>query len=171
MPLGAKWRRSIFRCQFRIAALVKHVQSSIVAASVHSSKLPSAALFVEGFSSEKVRHLLNNLCQFPKGRYLEVGCWKGSTFIAALYGNEKQVECAISIDNWSELGGPSFDFRTNCAIWLTNVPYKFHSFDCFAIDPKRFITDKINVYFYDGAHPEEDKKNAFTHFNDVLDDV
>ena len=46
-------------------------------------------------ASGKVRHLLNNLAA---RRYLEVGVWKGATFVAACYG--RRLESATAIDNF-----------------------------------------------------------------------
>ena len=43
---------------------------------------------IEGFSSDRVRHFLNNLCSYEDTKYLEVGVYKGSTFCAAIQNND-----------------------------------------------------------------------------------
>ena len=64
------------------------------------SKIPinSGVLQVEGMSTPKIRHLLNNINRWGRN-YLEIGSHKGSTFVSSLYGNEKR---GWSIDNYSE---------------------------------------------------------------------
>jgi len=68
--------------------LIKHVQFSIGAAEKGLSNLNENILNIHGMSSAKNRHFLNNICNFPYVNYLEIGCWKGSTFISALYENQ-----------------------------------------------------------------------------------
>ena len=41
----------------------------------------------EGFTSNRVRHFLNNLCSESPTVYLELGCYTGSTFYAATHKN------------------------------------------------------------------------------------
>ena len=53
-------------------------------------------------SDARVRHLLSNLCSAQGARYLEVGCWRGSTLTAALAGNELRVDLAVGVDKWGE---------------------------------------------------------------------
>ena len=54
---------------------------------------------VIGLSSNKVRHLLNNLCDAGTV-YADVGCYMGSTLFAALMGN--QAVKAYAIDDFGE---------------------------------------------------------------------
>jgi hypothetical protein len=42
--------------------------------------------------------------------------------------------------------------------------------DCFTV-PLSHFNNRVQVYFYDGRHEEEDQFKAFTYFNDILDDV
>ena len=70
-------------------------------------------LQLQGMSSRKVRHLLNNLCGMLGAEagddggcaYLEVGTYLGSTLLAALWGNGAVLRSAVAIDNFSEFGG------------------------------------------------------------------
>ena len=64
---------------------VKWAQLSIENAEKGISHLNKGALMVDGMSSTKSRHLLNNLCAFPEAVYFEIGSWKGSTIIAASF--------------------------------------------------------------------------------------
>lgn len=128
---------------------------------------------IEGMSSSKVRHLLNNLCTLPHARYLEIGTWKGSTFIAALANNQTTVEYAVGMDDWSEFGGPKADFERNLNQFLPSNSYRYeiYSQDCFAIQPSSIIKAPINLYLYDGNHSAVSQEMAFTHYDEVLDDV
>ncbi len=157
--------------------MIEHVKTSIARAEMGLSKLTPEALQVPGMSSPKVRHLLNNLCSLPGTSYLEIGCWKGSTLVAALTGNPMH---AFAFDNWSEFllegESPRKDFFQNVAPFLQSGSLKFFEADCFAIDrPAQFFAHEklqspINIYFYDGSHLLSNQKKAFTFFNAVFDD-
>ena len=126
---------------------------------------------MDGYSSEKVRHLLNNLCSRENTRYFEIGTWKGSTFISALFGNQKTIKDAVAIDDWSEFGGPEKDFRAHCAHFLSKVKYRFYAEDCFSIEPKDFFSVPINLFFYDGNNSAEHHEKAFTYYDEIFADV
>lgn len=150
---------------------VQRVLEAIDAASLPRMDQEAPYLSIPGMSSPKNRHFLNTLCAYPETRYLEIGCWKGSTFVSALYHNGAFVTSAIGIDNWSEFGGPAKEFCNNCAAYLADVPYVFYSADCFSLVPEKLTEEKINVYFYDGGHKEKEQKMAFVHFDAILDDL
>ncbi len=69
-------------------------------AAVHGqSRLPPRLFEVEGFSGRKFRMFLNNLCaKVDRPRYLEIGVFKGGSFLPAIYGN---AMAATALDNWS----------------------------------------------------------------------
>lgn len=150
---------------------IKKVQCSISDAWHEISNLPPDILKIPGMSSSKNRHFLNNLCSSPNTHYLEIGCWMGSTFISALFKNNSTLSSATAIDNWTEFGGPYLQFQSNCKQFISDIPYNFHSHDCFSIDPEKFIRNKINVYFYDGGHTRQDQANAFLFYNNIFEDV
>lgn len=149
-------------------SLIGHVVTSIKKADLGISKLNGEILALEGMSSNKVRHFLNNICSLQNGRYLEIGVWKGSTFVSALYKNN--LVDAIAIDNWSEFAGPKQAFQNNLAKFLPATPHTFYESDCFRFDLKN-IKNKINIYFFDGAHTQEDQRLAFTYYNEILDNT
>lgn len=151
--------------------LIQHVQQSIVMAENCTSKISTGVLNVQGMSSPKVRHFLNNLCSMSNTHYLEVGSWLGSTWISALYENQNYLSSATAIDNWSEEFGSSHEkFKQNCDDFLKNVSYRMISKDCFTIDLKIF-SQPINIYFYDGNHSFDSQESAFTYFDPILDDL
>jgi len=98
--------------------------------------------------------------------YLEIGVWKGSTFISSLYKNEHVK--AYCIDNWSEFDSNKEIFLNNCSLYdIKN--FNYFNDDCFKFDKKN-IKDKINIYFYDGNHTENSQYKAIEYYYDVLSD-
>ncbi len=151
--------------------LIKHVEKSLDQAYNASSKLTAQALDIQGMSSAKVRHFLNNLCSLPNTHYLEIGVWHGSTWISALLGNEATISSAVAIDNWSQFAENGTEFLSNCHRFLPNFPFKFYSADCFSLNANSTCKSPVSIYFFDGEHSELAHELAFTHYNSVLDDL
>jgi len=149
--------------------LIQHVCNSIEYARQEVSKLTQPLLEIHGMSSRKVRHLLNNLCTLKDGTYLEIGCFKGSTLLSAIYQNQGTLKDVVAIDNWLEFGGPKAAFMHNVTQYATQ-PIRFYEADCFSVNLKTFY-HPINLYFYDGRHREVDQKAAFTYFDPIFDDI
>lgn len=139
---------------------VERVTRAIAAAERRESKLPRAALEMPGMSSGKVRHLLNNLAAW---RYLEVGVWKGSTFVAACFGH--RLESATAIDDFSgfqtEPGGAA-RFLANVSPLLGEQPVSLHEKSFFDLSPDE-VPQQVDVFFYDGDHRAESQRRAMTH--------
>lgn len=151
-------------------ALIDHVQSSIELAEEGHSQLSNEILQLTGMSSPKVRHLLNNLARRPDTHYLEIGLWAGSTFVSALYSNGNTT-LGVGIDNWSQFGGPYQMCMDRCAQFLEPGSYEVFSRDCFGIDPAKYVKVPANLYFFDGDHSQESQRQAFTHYDSVLDQL
>jgi len=142
----------------------EHIDQCISKAELGESKLTPDALGITGWSSPKIKHFLNNLCSLQGINYLEIGCWRGSTFVSALFGNN--VANAFGIDNFSEFDGHEA-FQNNCKSFsLQN--YSFINKDCFTVDLSTL--PKFDIYFYDGCHAEEAQEKALTYFDPVLKD-
>ena len=153
------------------AQLQAHVQRCIELAEQGTSKLDLAAFKARGFTSPKVRHLLNNLGSLPGLAYLEVGVHRGATFVATGYKNA--LTSATAVDNWSEFaedGRVKEEFLRNCATLLEPGSYRFLEQDCFTI-ARQQIPSPINFYLYDGEHSHAAQRQALTHFYPMLDDV
>ena len=141
----------------------EYIESCIAEASANQSKCSSEILALEGMSSAKVRHLLNNICSGVGTCYLEVGIWKGATFCAANYGNSIE---AVAVDNFSQFGGTREQFLKNFQATIGGVP------DLHDIDFRGFPTRedrRFNVFFYDGNHSHEDQRAAITRFTPSLE--
>jgi hypothetical protein len=153
------------------AVLQLHVDTSIELAERLTSKLDRAAFRARGFTSPKVRHLLNNLGGLEGLDYLEVGVHRGATFVASNYKNT--LASATAVDNWSEFaedGTVKAEFLQNCATLLAPESYRFLEQDCFTVTREQFRAP-INFYLYDGEHSFEAQRRALTHFYAMLDDV
>lgn len=149
--------------------LIDHYISSKSKSDLHQSKITNEILAMEGMTSAKTRHFYNNILDFKipgrKLKYLEIGTWKGSSLISALYGNNNTE--AICIDDWSEFEGPRIQFFQNCLKFLNpSYDLKIIEQDCFKVN----IEDKFDVYMYDGHHSHEAQSKAITHFSKNLND-
>lgn len=77
---------------------IKHIEDSIHWAELEVSKLTLDIINIQGITSNKIKCLLNNICNIDGTHYLEIGVFRGSTFCSAIYGNDIK---ATGIDNWS----------------------------------------------------------------------
>lgn len=141
------------------------IDSAITMAENKQSKLDDTVFRIGGFTSDRIRHLMNNLGWISK-KYLEVGCHRGSTLIASFYNNNLQC---VAFDNFSEFedGTVETELRNNIRDFKGNV-YLYKA-DCFTTELQPEHTG-FDLYLYDGAHDIEAQKKAFTHFKDVLAD-
>lgn len=155
-----------------IKKLIKRVEDAIAAAETGKTKLTEAELTLDGMSSKKNRILLNELVT-EDDNYLEIGVFKGSTFVAALFGNNPKY--AVAIDNFSQFDPQS----TNLDTFKSEVSKRgFQNFtllnaDCFNI-PKHLedyvLNRNFTVYFYDGDHKERDQYLALYYYYMTLAD-
>jgi len=135
--------------------MIKHVKNSFTM----KSKLTPEILSLHGMSTPKIRHLLNNLVSMPGSRYLEVGLYKGATFISALYGNSPDYACGVD-DGWKKT-----DLTDNTNKYIDTG---FDIFWCDAFEAKP--EGGINIYLYDASHTKEAQINALDYYYDYLAD-
>jgi hypothetical protein len=153
--------------KFNLEQLINHVNQSVDNANNNISKLTNDILDMDGMSGNKTRHLYNNLCSLDGANYLEIGTWKGSSFISASYGNNAN---SIVIDNWSEFNGPFDEFISNVNRFCPEVKYNFIEKDCFKVtdDEIKSIYDSIDIYLFDGAHDYESQRKAMTYYKHLF---
>jgi hypothetical protein len=120
-------------------------------------KVSAAVLQMEGMSGRNYRLFINNLIgSLPDARYLEIGCWAGSTACAALDGNRVKALC---IDNWTEFGGPKDTFFANIHVTQTPfIEFAFLESDFRQVDFRAI--GKFNCYLFDGPHERQDQYDA-----------
>lgn len=140
-----------------------NIVSAIQAANKNSSKIDSYLMKeLQGLSSPKVRHLLNNLAAQAKS-YLEIGCYLGGTLRAALHSNEHLY--AVAVDNFCMKPQTRQNFFDNTSM----LKFEFFEQDSFTVDLSK-ITQPIELYFYDGDHSFEATQKAIEYYYDVLAD-
>lgn len=139
---------------------------SVKLANLGYSKLTDNVLQLPGYSGYSVKHFLNNICSYPDTNYLEIGTWKGSTFVSAMYRN--CLKNSSVIDNWSQFGNVRDLFLLHSKEYV-HLAYNLFEFDCFEFDLS-LLDYKVNVYFYDGDHTLEAQYKAFTYFDSVFAD-
>lgn len=144
------------------------------------SKLTEECLKIGGFTSPRIRHLMNNLGAISTN-YLECGVHRGSTFIAANYGNDMY---GVAIDNFSEFedGTVQKELIENLRM-LKDDSYNLIVENCFSqglLEGVCFNADtgksiylipkNIDLYLYDSAHDYESQKKSVIHFYENLAD-
>ena len=144
----------------------EHIDKSFENAENHVSKIDQGIIRMDGMTGKKTRHFYNNLLNIPDARYLEIGTWKGSSVCSAMCNNKATVVC---IDNWSEFGGPKYEFLRNFDMYKGENNATFIESDCFTVDTSKL--PKFNIYMYDGNHLEESHYKALLHYYDCLDDI
>jgi hypothetical protein len=133
------------------------------------SNLDDHVFSIEGFSGKSFKHFLNNLLFEANGMsYLEIGVWKGSTTIAALYKNTEKLKYHL-IDNFSEFGGPKNEFENNFQMYLNRESNVIDN-DCFKVDKQKYKIKNIDIYFYDGPHEEHEHFNALKYYHECMND-
>lgn len=144
---------------------VLRAQKAVEDALLHQSNFVEEGYDVPGLSSNKVRHLLNNLCKSLDGEsviYADLGCYVGSTLWAAMMGNDVK---AYAIDNfsqeniaparddiaWEPIDDPIATFQENGKKYMGSNAVLFKDQDIFTINE---LNDKYppEVIFYDADH-------------------
>ena len=209
-----KWREKIKTCKFdcwdcnyceavveahmKKSELIMHPQVETCIEAFNNSgkylsnhrtydpKDPSAYYNVEGLTSPRVRHFLNNLCSQEGAVYLEVGVYAGSTFCAAVQNND--MVAAYANDNWSQ---PNLQpARDDMDLTLENVTVdtfvknlqenittdsldfdiKVLNGDSSQLGKKDFEQD-VNVIFYDGDNDQLKMIEFYTQMLTFTQDV
>ena len=148
---------------FKLEELITHSKQSFEKSNNNISKLNFEILQIDGMSGIKTRHLYNNICSLTKSNYLEIGTYKGSSFVSAIYQNDLNP---LGIDNWSEFKGPKEEFFKNIKTHCPSNKFNFiekNSFDVTEDDLKKYM-NSIDIYLYDGCHDEISHEKAITHF-------
>lgn len=120
--------------------------------------MPESAYDIEGMSGSSFRTFLNLVLGLVQpAKYLEIGSWKGSTAVAALWQNDCTAVC---IDNWSEFGGPKSEFLQSLESFSVAGRVRTIEADFKTVDYSEI--GEIDAYFYDGPHEQDD------HYDGIL---
>jgi hypothetical protein len=154
-----------------------HLLNCIDKAERFKSKLIDEIFRLEGMTGINTKHFYNNVLELENTRYLEIGCYKGSSTCSAMYQNSANITC---IDSWhdfklNELHNgvdktqPINEFVTNITKYRGENVLTFHNEDCFEIDVNKL--GKFNVYLYDGEHSYDSQYKALTYYINNMDDT
>ena len=151
----------------RIEELTKAIEYSLKLDE--ATTLPESVFTIEGYSGRLYKQFINRLLSHPiVNNYLEIGVWKGSTAVAALYGNNSKISHWV-IDNWNMDKTSKDTFVKNFETHIGCKPNLIEA-DCFAIDLDKEGIKDVDVYFYDGEHEKEDHKKSLTYYYDSMKD-
>lgn len=148
--------------------------NQIVIEALYSKKyqMSFSTRSLEGMSGQRFRKLLNKLiCDLNVTKYLEIGTFRGSTAISALYRND---QCrGLLVDNFSQFGAEKRKLISNLNKFkvLSRVNLIDSDFRECIQDLKNFSPQ---VFFYDGSHDDSSHELAaelleeFTRNEDIL---
>jgi hypothetical protein len=135
-----------------------------LALAAGGDRLPGWLLAMPGLSGRKYRRFINALiASLESPKYLEIGCYTGSTACSALYGNRAS---ATLIDNWSQYGGRK-QFDANLAsiaspdLDVAVIEKDFRTVDATSLGAH-------DVYLFDGPHAEADQRDGIVNFQTAL---
>ena len=140
-----------------LKTLIEHTVKSVYYSNIEKSNIDPNILNIDGMSSKKIRHLINNLCSLSDASYFEVGSWKGSTLCSAISNNN--LSKVTSCENFSEFTDDGHK-KINLTIkdQLLNNIQNFKGSNNVEIIEEDFFSKqwgsdkKYNIYLYDGAH-------------------
>jgi hypothetical protein len=151
----------------------EQIKEAIEKAIKRESKLTKESLEVPSLTSLNIRHLYNNLGSISN-IFCEIGSHRGGSYCSFVTGNGNLIS-ATAIDNFSE----NFNNEDTKRELLYNmnrftpldVAHQLIDKDCFSITEEDFaITDKIDLYLYDGNHSEESQYQGLIYFLPFLAD-
>ena len=165
---------------FNIEEYTQRCMDAIDDASSFKSNFVSEGYEIQGITSNRVRHFLNNLCSYDDAVYLELGTLMGSTFFAATMGNDidnfgvdnySEPECKPMTKNlhWNEVGNAFEEFKRYFDKY-ENGKSTFIKSDILSLKEEDFDGKKPNVVFYDASHDYVQQLNNLNHIAPLLAD-
>ena len=136
---------------------------------------------IEGLSSNTVRHFLNNICSYDDTKYLEVGVYNGSTFCAAIQGNDvtayaadhwqdKNIKPVRDDIEWTGQEGSIDTFIENVkTTWTDNSNIAILNGDI-RVSTEENLDKKVNTIFYDADHDGSVQKSCLKHILNYTED-
>lgn len=146
------------------------IKQAIEKANKLQSDLPTSQYEVPALTSLRIRHLLNNLGKLGT-HYLEIGVHKGGTFTATIAGN-RNLKTITAIDSFEsdhmngEVAEKEFNENANKFNPLGTIQNVIIA-DSFQVHLED-ISQKVDLYLYDGGHSEDDQRRALTYYLPVL---
>jgi len=154
---------------------VEHIITAIHQAEQMSSNYTGVA--IESLTSNITKHFLNNICSLTDTVYLELGCYAGGTFFAALQNNPSAKGYAV--DNFKQPTYPNrddLDFKgyENPKEVILQPPWhpdKKYDYTLIESDiSSLYLPEKASVVFYDANHDPQSQYIALKHVYQYMED-
>ena len=151
---------------------ISKINDAFDAVDQDKTKLVDGIFGIDGMSGRKTRIFYNTLMDMNiPVNYLEIGTWKGSTFVSAMYKNTNVHGYALDDFTAPNISGTK-QVEENIRTFLTNGENcTIIKRDCFNGIADELKDQKIQVYMYDAGHTEEDHQKSLTHYIDIMDDI
>ena len=151
-----------------VERLKAHVINAVYKADNKTSKAKPKRINTEikGFSSTRIRHLLNNLCSLENCNYLDVGSYRGSTVISAVWDNDA-TGYAVDTFNFDMLSSettfhPQVKKALEDLLTVFNIQNKVNIIvkDIAKINKKDLNEQLMDVVYYDSSLNAKDIQSA-----------
>ena len=136
------------------------VKVSLEMADKERSKLTGIEKDLHGLSSIRLKCLLNNLCSKVNTEYLEVGVYKGSTAIAAMFDNPKTK--VTGIEHFLYDDREASKWAPEGYIWDNMKSQLQANFDRYRSHPERVNAQNFKLFESDFAETDLKVKDKFT---------
>lgn len=134
------------------------IEAALELADAGQSKLTEPERELFGLSSVRLKSLINNLCSKENTRYLELGVYKGSTIISAVFGNSTCK--AVGIENYKYDEREPKKMAPEGTIW-TNVKSQLADNINRYTSTEKIAKDAITIIESDFQEVEFDKTQKF----------
>jgi transketolase len=163
---------------FNITNSMSNEIEELIKISVVESKLVSEILAQEesggdgimSMTSRNAQKIINVICNFYGGNYLEIGTYQGASFCAAICNTK--LKKAICIDFYTEVGDLGLASKQKLIENINNTPHTCKT--CIIDDNVKNVDflkmPKINILFYDGPHDYENSIMILNKIYSCLDD-
>lgn len=159
---------------------IEHLEKSLIDSGKNLSSFNELDYNIEGLSSSRVRHFLNNVCSIKDARYLEIGAYAGSTFFAAVMNNNVYSYAVDSYEissiaparldlEWKGYSKPKYEFIAN-AMKYKPKSYKHIDKPINLLD-NNDIDQSVNIIFYDADHKYQPQKDSLKSLLKFADDT
>lgn len=146
---------------------IQHLEKCFERAYKGESKLIPDIHAIPGMTGFMTRCFYNNLLEMEDVRFLEIGCWSGSSSCSLMYGNKSQ---GVMMDNFSSFGGPKETFLDNFEKYRGENDVVFLEADCFQVDLSH-LESKFNVFIPDGDHSENSHYKYIEHYLPCMEGI
>jgi len=134
------------------------IAAALELADIGQSKLTEREREIFGLSSVRLKAFLNNICSKPDTKYLELGVYKGSTIISAVFGNPTCK--AMGVENFKYDEREPKKLAPEGTIW-TNMKSQLEDNISRYVSSEKIKADAITIIESDFRDLELEKSQKF----------